>query len=221
MLARILIFCLFFIFPAVAAAQAVQTPSAAAIVCAYNSSIPILSDKNFGYVQCDQNGSLLISGITIAGSSFATSDNQVTGNTTLSTISSSITATNTKLDQLHTDNINAVASIAPVVSNGAVATMVGKGSGGTAYSVYATNLTATAGFLVGYDAASAPADGALTAGLVKDCIPLPANGLASINNQPGPGTYYTTGITYIVTSAATCYTKTTGTITAFISSKAL
>lgn len=123
------------------------------------------------------------------------------------------------MQQLHQDNI---AAISPVVtSSGATNNLVAKASGGIQYSVYATNLTATDAFLVGYDGATAPADGALTSANVKECVKLSAGQTVSINDQPGPGTMYAIGITYIITSATTCYTKTTGVVTAFIRAKVL
>lgn len=104
--------------------------------------------------------------------------------------------------------------ITPTVSTAGEASHVLKASAGNAYSVYATNLTATAGFLVVLNATSAPVDGAITP---LACAPLSANGVASLNYAPGPPGVYSTGITAVVTSASTCFTKTTGVITAFIS----
>ena len=63
------------------------------------------------------------------------------------------------------------------------------------------------------NATSAPADGAITP---LDFVPLPANGSASINYNPGPAAAYSTGITAILTSATTPFTKTTGVITGAI-----
>lgn len=103
--------------------------------------------------------------------------------------------------------------IAPIVSASAENAHVLKAASGFLYSVYATNLTATGGFLVVLNATTAPADGAIAP---LECVPLPANGTAAINFNPGPPAFYSTGITAVVTSAATCFTKTTGVITAFI-----
>lgn len=103
--------------------------------------------------------------------------------------------------------------ITPVVSASAEASHVLKASAGSLWGVYATNLTATAGFLVVINATSAPGDGAITP---LACVPLTANGVASINYMPGPPAAYSTGITAVVTSASTCFTKTTGVITAFL-----
>jgi hypothetical protein len=106
------------------------------------------------------------------------------------------------------------AGLTPVVSSAAEASHVLKASAGNAYAAYATNLTATNGFLVLLNATSAPADGAIAP---LACAPLSANGVASINYAPGPPGVFSTGITAVVTSAVTCFTKTTGVITAFIS----
>lgn len=103
--------------------------------------------------------------------------------------------------------------ITPIVSASAEATHVLKAAAGNLYSVYATNLTATAGFLTVLNATAAPGDGAITP---LECVPIAANGNASISFAGGPPAAFSTGITVVVTSAATCFTKTTGVITAFI-----
>lgn len=114
-----------------------------------------------------------------------------------------------------------VAGIAPVVPTaGSVSALVVKAAPGNAYSVYATNLTSTLAFLVGYNAITIPADGALTASLVLDCVVLPANSTAGVNTNPGPSTIYSVGIVYFLSSAG-CYTKTTGTLLGFIKAQAL
>lgn len=115
--------------------------------------------------------------------------------------------------------------ITSATSGSAEATHVIKSSAGVLYTAYATNLTSTGGFLVILNATSAPSDGAI---VPLDCVPLPANnsagscgpGCTGINYRPGPGKTYSVGITAVVTSANTCFTKTTGTITAFISGDA-
>lgn len=107
----------------------------------------------------------------------------------------------------------ATLGITSVVSGAAEATHVLKASAGNMYSVYATNLTATAGFLLILNATSAPADGVVTP---TECAPLPANGSTSINYSGGPPAQFATGITAVITSAATCFTKTTGVITGYI-----
>lgn len=107
-------------------------------------------------------------------------------------------------------------ALTPHKTTSAAATLALKASEGYLFSAYATNLTATAGFLVVYNAVAVPVDGALTGALVLDCVPLPASGVGNINYRPGPPAKYDTGIVAFVTSAATCFTKTTNVITAFI-----
>lgn len=103
--------------------------------------------------------------------------------------------------------------IVSVVSASAEATHVLKNSPGNLYGVYAVNQTATNGFLVILNLTAAPADGAITP---LACVPLAANSVASISYSPGPPAVYSTGITAVITSAATCFTKTTGVITGYI-----
>lgn len=105
--------------------------------------------------------------------------------------------------------------ITPVVSASAEASHVLKNAAGNLFSVYATNLTSTAGFLAVVNATTAPSTGTGITPLA--CVPLPASGVASLNYNPGPPAAYSTGITALVTSAANCFTFTSGTITAFIS----
>lgn len=105
------------------------------------------------------------------------------------------------------------AGITPVVSASAESGHILKGSAGNLYGVYATNLTATAGFLIVTNTATVPADGAVTP---IACVPLTASGVASINYVPGPPAVFATGISAFVSSNASCFAKTTGVITAFI-----
>ena len=102
--------------------------------------------------------------------------------------------------------------ITPVVSASGEGSHVLKNAAGSLWGVYVTNLTTTAGFLQVFNATSAPGDGAVTP---IECTPLPANGNAAINFNSGPPGTYSTGITAVVSSASTCFTKTTGVITAF------
>ncbi len=108
----------------------------------------------------------------------------------------------------------ATSGVTPTVSTAAENSHILKAGAGVVYSVYATNLTTTDGYLQVFNAVSAPADGAVTP---LACAPLSGGGVASIHYAPGPPGIYGTGITAVVSSAATCFTKTTGTITAFIS----
>lgn len=141
----------------------------------------------------------------------------------ITTPSGSSTSEKVNIDQTTPGTTNGVtiaptsgtaAGITSVVSGSAENNHVLKAGAGALYSAYATNLTGTAGFLAILNTTSSPGDGAITP---LDCAPLPANGNAAINYRPGPTKIYTTGITAVVTSATTCFTKTTGVITAFIS----
>ena len=102
--------------------------------------------------------------------------------------------------------------IVPVVTSVAAATLVVKTSAGNLYSISATNLTATTGYLQVFNATSAPADGAVAPIF---CAPLPSSGVVSLSfSTPA---VFATGVSAAVSSATTCFTKTTGVITAFIS----
>jgi len=100
----------------------------------------------------------------------------------------------------------------PVVTAAAAATLVLKAGPGVLHQIQAANHTATAGFLVVLNVTSAPADGAI---LPLACVALPANGTASLDYTPYAGAY-SVGITAVLTSATSCFTKTTGVITGFI-----
>jgi hypothetical protein len=92
---------------------------------------------------------------------------------------------------------------------------------GNVYGVYAANRTATAGFLILYNATVAPAPGTLTANLVLGCAALPASGTGYLNFAPGPPLRASIGAVALVSSGANCVTYTTGTITADIFGSAL
>lgn len=110
----------------------------------------------------------------------------------------------------------AAAGITPVTSTSLENSHVLKAGAGNVYSVYASNLTGGAsGFLVLLNATSAPGDGAITP---LDCAPF-SGGVAEINFAGLPPEVFSTGITAVVTSATTCFTKTTGVLTAFISGR--
>jgi hypothetical protein len=104
--------------------------------------------------------------------------------------------------------------ITPVVSAASEASHILKASPGNAYSVYATNSTANTGFLVLLNSVSVPADGAIAP---LACVPISPNGVASLNYAPGPPGVFSVGIVAVLTSATTCFTKTSGSVTAFIS----
>lgn len=116
-------------------------------------------------------------------------------------------------------------SITPVTTAANAATLVVKNSSGRLFSAYASGLTGgTSGFLLLINATSAPADGSLTgcgtsgaSGCLMDCAPF-INGIAQINDGD-ISVPFNTGIVAVVSSATSCFTKTTGTLTAFIGAR--
>lgn len=108
-------------------------------------------------------------------------------------------------------------ALTPIVSSTSESSHILKASGGNLFSVYATNLTATSGFLLVLNQTTVPADGAVSP---IDCIPLPAAtsssaGNASLNYVNTPAAF-SAGIVAVLSSATTCFQKTTGTIVGFI-----
>lgn len=108
--------------------------------------------------------------------------------------------------------------ITAVVSAAAEATHILKASPGNLYSVYVTNSSATAGFLMIFNATTAPADGAVTP---LDCIPVAGTSTSGLNWAPGPPKIYSVGIVAVISSGANCFTKTTsGGVTGFFNGAA-
>jgi kynureninase len=105
-------------------------------------------------------------------------------------------------------------SITPIVSASAEATHVLSAGPVNLYSAYFTNTTATAGFFMLLDATTVPGDGAVTP---KACAAFAANSSVSISTAPGPMMQFNNGLVAVASSAATCFTKTTGTVSGFIS----
>lgn len=107
-----------------------------------------------------------------------------------------------------------IAPKTPVVSTSLEASHVLKNAPGLLYSVYASNLTGgTSGNLQVFNATSAPVDGAVTPVI---CVPF-SGGAAQAVYGGVPAATFSTGITAVISSAASCFTKTTGTLTGFIS----
>jgi hypothetical protein len=105
--------------------------------------------------------------------------------------------------------------ITPVVSAALEGSHVLDAFPGSLYAAYATNLTGgTTGYLMIFNATSAPADGAVTP-LV--CTPFDSSGRAQAFYSPGPPAIFSAGITAVASSGANCFTKTTGVLTAFFS----
>ena len=101
-------------------------------------------------------------------------------------------------------------SIAPNIGGSAISTLGLKTTGGgNLYGVYANSTSA--GWLMVFNSTSATTNGSTTAGTasgnVQDCVPIPANGYASINYNPGPPEMFSTGI-YAAISSTPCGTLT-------------
>ncbi len=91
----------------------------------------------------------------------------------------------------------------PVVSASAEGSHILKASPGCIISGYVTT-GAAAGFLMIFNATSAPADGAVTP---QNCISVPATTSMGLNWAPQPTEWYSTGIV-VVFSTTGCFTKT-------------
>ena len=92
-------------------------------------------------------------------------------------------------------------AITPVVSASAESNHVLKGSAGNLYGVAVT--PTVAGYLMVFNATSAPADGAVTP---TECVAVPANATVSLTFSVIPEAY-STGITAVFSSTG-CFTKT-------------
>lgn len=185
-----------------------------------NAAAPTFTEGKVGGLSFDLSGNLRVSS---SGGGVATDVNltKVGGSAVAlgSAVSASsipvvIASNQANVPVIIVPSSSSAIGITPVVSAAAEASHVLKAGAGNAYSIYATNLTATAGFLQVFNATSAPVDGAVTP---IACAPLSGNGIASVQYAPGPPGVFSTGITAVVSSAATCFTKTTGVITAYIS----
>lgn len=107
---------------------------------------------------------------------------------------------------------NATAGVAPVVCGSAVSSCVLKASAGNLYAVYA-DCTAACWLMV-FNATSAPANGATTAGIaasnMTECVPIAAGGVGGVAYSVFPA-IYTTGMTATISSTA-CATLTLSTV---------
>lgn len=104
-------------------------------------------------------------------------------------------------------------SLSPVVTTAVASSLVLKASAGNLYSWQVTT-GATAGYVLIFNAASAPADGAVTP---QQCVVVAANTTvgATFDNMPDR---YSTGITMVFSSTG-CFTK-TASATAFMRGRA-
>lgn len=94
--------------------------------------------------------------------------------------------------------------------------LIAKASAGNSYGVYFTQRATTAeAYLVGINSNVQFPDGAITPSLVLECYPVGQGGVSPVNSLLIPKAY-SAGITYFITIANTCYTKTTGNVSGFI-----
>jgi hypothetical protein len=98
---------------------------------------------------------------------------------------------------------SAAAGITPVVSGSLEGSHVLKASAGNLYDAYVTTGT-TPGYVMVFNATSAPGDGAVTP---IDCIQAPPSQTTSLFSLASPPEVFSTGIT-IVFSTTGCFTKT-------------
>lgn len=155
-----------------------------AVDCQYRTTLPTLADQNGVILQCDTNGKLLVSA-TISAATMAI-DQTTPGSTNGVNIAPVAAAT---------------AGIIPVVSTAAESSHVLKASAGNLYA-YQVTTGAVAGYVMIFNATSAPVDGAVTP--VK-CVAVPATATVGVSNSPPE--YFSTGITAVFSTTG-CFTKT-------------
>lgn len=102
------------------------------------------------------------------------------------------------------------AGAAPVISAATEGSHILKASPGCLLAAYATT-GATAGYLMIFNSATVPADGAVTP---QNCIYIPATTSIALNWAPQPPEWYSTGISAAFSTTG-CFTKTLS-ATAFI-----
>ena len=107
------------------------------------------------------------------------------------------------------------AGITPIVSASAEGSHVLKGSPGNLYSLYVTT-GATSGYVMTFNATTAPADGAVTP---IECVPVFATSTLGLTFGSGPPDVYSTGITAVFSSTG-CFTKTVS-ATAFFKARVM
>ncbi len=123
--------------------------------------------------------------------------------------------------------------VAPITSvtttSGLEASHVLKAGPGNLLSAYVSSLTGgTSGFLLMFNSATVPADGnvvgctpgAAISGCLVDCAPFGGTpAIAGITNTGIASSFYSIGISAVISSGASCLTKTTGTLTGYIVGK--
>jgi hypothetical protein len=150
--------------------------------CVYNTSLPSLSNTQQVAQQCDASGRQFVNVGVLPSLPAGTAN---VGGVMLAPTSSSSMA------------------IASVVSSAAESNHPLKGSAGNLYGVSVTTGTIS-GFLMTFNATSAPSDGAVTP---IACVVAPANATTSLTFSGRPPSYYSIGIV-VVFSSTGCFTKT-------------
>ncbi len=114
-------------------------------------------------------------------------------------------------------------SIVPVTSaTSGSQSLVLKNAAGNLYSVSVDNsINTLSGKLILMNTASVPAIGALSSGLIIECVAVMTGGQQgsspTINHTPGPPSRYTSGIVALLSTSTNCGTWTPGGISGFIS----
>jgi hypothetical protein len=203
----------------------------------FNTTNPTLTDGQRGNIQLDLNGDIRALSILkqVAGADGVSNSNtgfaigQTNGSTNILPNIAPLAFNGTSWDRTRTI-VGAVAAgtgtvavavaptsastgaITPVVSAAAEGSHVLKASAGNLYSLVVTS-GASAGYVMIFNATSAPADGAVTP---TECIVIAANSTISLNYS-GPPEAFATGITAVFSTSG-CFTKTIS-ATAFFSGK--
>jgi hypothetical protein len=205
-----------------ARAQQTPPPSITGIACAYNSTLPTVAAGNWGLVQCDANGKLILSGTITAGgtaSSFGAafpSSGTAIGLKSFSgsTMVPYLADTNGyALVDCATGCSGSDVPIAPVRSTAPESSHVFKASAGNFFDGYCTT-GSVAGYCMLFDATAAPADGSVTP---FAAISVAANSTASFNLATGHSMPFTTGLVGVFSSTGP-FTKTSS-ATAFLSAR--
>lgn len=164
-------------------------------------------------------GGQLSGTVTVAQSTASLLNATVVGTGTFVTQATLQSGSTTAVTQATAANLNATvvaAAATPTVSaSNSVTSLVLKSSAGTVRSYHAENATASNGYCILYNGTTAPSTGALTAGNVLGFQLLPASGYCDWSD-PSVAVTASTGAVVLVSSAATPFTYTTGTITAAI-----
>jgi hypothetical protein len=132
--------------------------SAAAVACAVLAAAPALAQQAIGY-QDTINNKVTVVPVTPAKPLPATADLGATAQTALDDIRDAVQLQPTYIPPIQ-PTADTTLGVAPAASSSAEACHVFKASAGTAYSL--SGYIGAAGFIMVFDAASAPSDGAVT-----------------------------------------------------------